>query len=81
MPKKLDRIEAEALQLGPKSRATLAERLLRSLEPPHRPRSESEWLDEAERRDREVDRGAATIPARGLLRHLRSEIARKRRPR
>jgi len=83
MARRLDRIEEEALRLGWKSRAALAERLLESLESASDSRSEREWLDEAERRDREIDMGANVdaIPARVLLRRMKSEIARKRRTR
>jgi len=83
MARRLDRIEEEALRLGSKSRAALAERLLQSLESASDSRSEREWLDEAERRDREIDMGANVdaIPARVLLRRMKSEIARKRRTR
>jgi hypothetical protein len=81
MSRKLAEIEAEALQLRARSRAALAERLLRSLDPPSTSRTESEWLEEAERRDRELDRGADTISAGELLRRMKSGTARKRRSR
>jgi hypothetical protein len=81
MSRKLEKIEAEALQLGVKSRAALAERLLQSLEPADRSPSALAWLDEAERRDQELNEngGTGTIPARVVLRSMKSEIARKRR--
>ena len=82
MSRKLAEIEAEVLQLGVKSRAALAERLLQSLDPPSPSRTEKEWYEEAERRLRELDAGkAATIPARELLQRMKSGIARKRRSR
>jgi putative addiction module component len=79
MSRRREQIEAEALRLGMKSRAALAERLLQSLDPPNACRTESEWFREAERRDRELDRGGTTVPARELLRRLKSGTARKRR--
>ena len=80
MPRKLEQIETEVLQLGAKSRAALAEKLLESLEPAIGKNNERLWFDEAERRERELDEdGAPTIPAREVLRRLRSEIARRRR--
>ena len=76
MPMKLAQIETEALKLGVRSRARLARKLLESLETDH----ERAWYDEAERRERELDEGKTdTIPAREVLRRLRSEIGKKRR--
>ena len=76
MPMKLAQIETEALKLGARSRAALARKLLRSLETDH----EHAWYDEAERRKRELDEGKTyTIPAREVLRLLRSELRKRRR--
>lgn len=75
MPTKLERIEAEALKLGKRSRATLARKLLKSLETAH----ERAWYDEAERRLKAFREGKMdAIPAREVLRRLRAEIGKKR---
>jgi hypothetical protein len=80
MPRKLEQIETEALKLGARSRAALAQKLLKSLEPATETDNERAWYDEAERRERELDEGKTdTIPARDVLRRLKSEIGRKRR--
>jgi len=76
MPTKLEQIETEALKLGAKSRATLARKLLKSLETAH----ERPWYDEAERRLKAFREGKMdTIPAREVLRRMRSEITKRRR--
>jgi IS5 family transposase len=80
MPRKLEQIETEALKLGARSRATLARKLLESLEPATETAHERAWYDEAERRERAFREGKVdTIPAREVLRRMRSEITRKRR--
>jgi hypothetical protein len=80
MPSKLARIETEALKLDAKSRAALAGKLLRSLETATDMANEKAWYDEAERRERELDEGkVTTIPARDVLRRLRSETGKSRR--
>ena len=50
-------LEDAALKLDQSERAHLAERLLRSLGDPEEPELEALWADEAERRDRAIDRG------------------------
>lgn len=80
MPRKLDQIEAEALQLGARSRAALARKLLQSLEPATVSDNERAWYDEAERRMRAYQEGRIdAIPAREVLRRMRSGIRRKSR--
>ncbi len=80
MPMKLAQIETEALKLGVRSRAHLARKLLESLDPPSETSYERAWYDEAERRKRELDEGKTdTIPAREVLRRLRSGIGKRRR--
>jgi hypothetical protein len=80
MPRKLKQIETEALKLGVRSRAALARKLLESLEPATETDNERAWYDEAERRERELDEGrVGTIPAREVLRRLKSEIGKRRR--
>lgn len=50
-------VEYEALHLPPEDRAKLAQKLLLSLDTPSRSENEQAWLDEAERRGRELDEG------------------------
>jgi putative addiction module component (TIGR02574 family) len=70
---KLTELENEALQLDPRSRARLAERLLGSLDDLSAAETEELWLDEAERREREWDAGKVEgMPADQVLRELRS---------
>ena len=80
MPMKLAQIKKEALKLGVRSPAHLARKLLESLDPPSETSYERAWYDEAERRKRELDEGKTdTIPAREVLRRLKSEIGKRRR--
>jgi putative addiction module component (TIGR02574 family) len=76
MSRTLDQIEDEVLSLPEESRAKLMERLLLSF-------SETEdsdeiaqaWLDEAERRSREMkSSGDPGIPAEEVFRELRSSL-------
>lgn len=69
----LTELENEALQLDPRSRARLAERLLGSLDDLTEAEIEALWLDEAERRERAWDAGEVRgMPADEVLRELRS---------
>lgn len=54
----IEAIEQAALQLGPGARAKLAHSLVGSLSDISREQLEALWLDEAERRDAEMDSGA-----------------------
>ena len=68
-------LETEALRLAPQERARLAERLLDSLEDLPQSEIEALWLDEAERRDREVAEGRVTpIRAQQVLSELKSRF-------
>jgi len=68
-------LETEALRLTPQERARLAERLLDSLEDLPQSEIEALWLDEAERRDREVAEGRVTpIRAQQVLSELKSRF-------
>jgi putative addiction module component (TIGR02574 family) len=51
----LTELEAEALKLDPASRARLAERLLESLETLSEQENQQVWLDEAARRDADLE--------------------------
>ncbi|HUO84902.1 MAG TPA: addiction module protein [Thermoanaerobaculia bacterium] len=59
MARNYEDVEAEALDLPDESRARLAESLLASLalHGSGDPEVANDWLDEAERRDREMDEG------------------------
>jgi hypothetical protein len=57
----IDEIKTEALKLSPASRAILARDLLASLETLSAAEIERLWIDEAVRRDEEIDRGAAQL--------------------
>ena len=63
MPEDLKDRFREVFDLSPEARATLAGLLLESLEPPPDPDVEQSWLQEAERRWAEIERGdVETIP-------------------
>jgi putative addiction module component (TIGR02574 family) len=67
-----DEVEKKALKLPAQDRARLARDLLDSLEPLPPEESRRQWLDEAERRAADLDRGGAALtPA--------DEVARKAR--
>ena len=68
-------IESEALQLPPKERARLAQRLLASLDPASDRDAEQVWLQEAERRLDELESGKiAGIPAEQVFKRARSTL-------
>jgi len=58
MPRALEQLEAEALELPEEARIRLMERLLRSFGAPSGPDAAiaREWAEEAERRDASMDR-------------------------
>ncbi len=65
----LKTLEKEALNLSPEDRATLAQRLLLSLEDLSEGELNEVWLVEAERRARELDKGTVQpIPAEEVRR-------------
>jgi len=71
----IDELEAAALKLNPKQRARLAGKLLESLEALSREENERIWLDEAARRDRELQSDAAKgISADEVFRDARSGL-------
>lgn len=76
MPRKLEEIEEEALELELDERAALAEKLLRSLEGISEAENERLWLAEAERRQREIEGGhVKALPGEEVLRRAAAEIA------
>ncbi len=67
--------EAQALQLPPAERATLAEHLISSLDKLNDAQNEQLWLDEAERRYREYkDGNISARSAEDVLRDARAAI-------
>ena len=79
MPTKLAAIEAQAMKLDSKSRARLAQRLIRSLGGTSEAEIERLWYDEAERRALEIQEGRIKPrPAAAVLRRVRREISGKR---
>jgi hypothetical protein len=66
-----DEIKTEALELGIEQRAKLAEVLLKSLDEPSPEELERLWLEEAGRRQREVEEGRAQmVPGPEVMRRL-----------
>ena len=69
----LEDLKREALALSPERRAALAHDIVISLEGLSPEMLESLWLDEAERRDREMDEGSSTgIPGDEVFARLRT---------
>jgi putative addiction module component (TIGR02574 family) len=68
-------IEAAALNLDSRSRAKLAEKLLKSLDALGESEIEAIWADEAERRSADLDSGAeSVVPADEVFRDARSRL-------
>jgi putative addiction module component (TIGR02574 family) len=68
-------VESRALRLPRKERARLAQRLISSLDQELSPDVDKLWLQEAERRLRELKSGrAAGIPAEKVVRKARSTL-------
>jgi hypothetical protein len=64
----VDELKAEVLRLGPQARAELARDLLTSLDELSEAEIEQLWLEEAARRDRELDAGTVhLLPADEVL--------------
>jgi hypothetical protein len=71
----IDEIKTEALKLNPATRARLARDLLASLDTLEAADLEQLWLDEAVRRDDELDQGAAHLqPADEVLARARARL-------
>ena len=64
----------EALKLPARAKAELARQLLASLEPLPEAEIDRLWLDEAERRDRELDAGDSGIPIEQVLERARASL-------
>jgi putative addiction module component (TIGR02574 family) len=68
-------VESRALRLSRRERARLAQRLISSLDQEVSPDVDKLWLQEAERRLRELKSGrAAGIPAEKVVRKARSTL-------
>jgi hypothetical protein len=66
-------LESKILELDPKERARLAQRLLESLEALSKSEIEALWLKEADCRDRQLDEDPSrAIPGADVLREARS---------
>jgi putative addiction module component (TIGR02574 family) len=72
-----EEIKNAALALPPEARSMLAEHLLDSLDAEEQQRIDALWVEEAERRDREIEEGRAiAIPGGEVLGRLRSRYKR-----
>jgi len=68
-------IKVEALRLSPEERAYLARELLASLDAMSEADIERLWVDEAIRRDDEIDKGTSqTYPAEEVLARARARL-------
>ena len=76
MSTKIDHLEAEVMKLDPRSRARLAEKLIRSLDALPDSENAKLWAEEAQRRDAEMD-ADPTIgrSADDVFREARSRIS------
>ncbi|UQA62915.1 addiction module protein [Polyangium aurulentum] len=71
----LAELETEALKLEPADRARLAEKLLESLEALSEEENQAVWLDEAARRDADLDADPSKgRPAEDVLRDVRARF-------
>jgi len=69
----IDHLKTEALRLDPKDRASLAREILASLEDINDKEIEQLWVDEAVRRDENLDRGVdAAHPAEEVIARIRA---------
>ena len=73
-----EEIENAALALPPEAREMLAEHLMASLDPEDQWEMDPGWLEEIERRDKEIEDGIVTpIPGEEVMNRLRSRYKRK----
>ncbi|MEW6185880.1 MAG: addiction module protein [Thermodesulfobacteriota bacterium] len=69
----LEELKEEMLRLSPEARALLARELLASLEGMSEAEIEKLWVDEAIRRDEEIDKGTGrAFPAEEVLERART---------
>jgi putative addiction module component (TIGR02574 family) len=68
-------LEKEVLDLPPRSRVRLAERIIESIDDYADPQLEADWEDEIERRVKEIRSGAEKgIPAAQVMREARRAL-------
>ena len=73
-------LEKEVLELPPRSRVRLAERIIESVDDYADPATEAAWSDEIERRVNEIKSGAAQgIPADQAMKEARRVLNETRR--
>ena len=78
MARAVSEIEREIRGLKPDEQEHLLRALLEELDGPPDPGVEQAWLEEAQRRSRELDSGAAkAIPAEEVLAKARAELKRR----
>ena len=71
----IDELRAVALRLSPEERAELASELLLSLDDLNEAEVERLWIEEAERRDAQIDAGTAKlIPGDEVIAEARSRL-------
>ena len=82
MARTLDELRDEALELGVEERGALADSIWESFLTDEEKRIQQAWIEEAERRLREIENGTAElIPAAQVLRDLKAKYAAPRRRR
>ena len=69
-----EQLAEEAMKLPSAAKAKLARQLLASLEPLSEAEIDRLWLDEAERRDRELDAGHPGVPIDRVLERARASL-------
>ena len=73
-------LEKEVLELPPRSRVRLAEKIMAGIDDYATPELERAWDDEIERRVKEIESGAETgIPAEDVMKESRRELNETRR--
>ena len=73
-------LEKEALELPPRSRVRLAEKIIESIDDYADPDLEAAWDDEIERRVKEIESGAEEgIPAAQVMKDARRALNKTRR--
>jgi len=79
MARALSEIESEIRALGPEDQEYLLRALLQELDGPPDSAVEEAWLDEVERRSRELDAGTVeAIPADEVFAKARAELKKRR---
>ena len=75
MARAIAEIEDEIRRLPPKAQERLLHALLEELDGPPDPDAESAWLEEVQRRSRELDEGSVkAIPAKEVFAKLRGRL-------